>query len=100
LPACRSAGLIHGGPVERGAHFHIYDQVRQFMEHRTLLEDGQGVLWTSKAGPQVFFAFKAGKLELPSPARIQRVAADGLHVVGTSRMIAAAAREVFVISPG
>jgi len=89
---------IHGGPAELDAHFNIYNRVRDFMVHRTVLEDGQGIVWDSPAGTRVFFSFKAGELPLPTLSKIQRVEADGLSDPVTGRVVAAGLREVYLIS--
>jgi len=90
---------IHGGPAELDDHFHIYNQVREFMEHRTMLENDRGVLWISHAGPIVFFAFNAGKLDLPLWGRVQQVTANGMRDLGTRQVIEAGPCTVFLIIP-
>ena len=90
---------IHGGPPELEAHLRIYSRVCQWMVSRTVLEDGQGVLWDSPSGTRVFFAFKAGPLALPALGRIGLVTADGIEERGTGRALQARAHEVYLVAP-
>lgn len=90
---------IHGGPAELEGHFRIYNRVCEFMSHRTVLEDGRGVLWDSPQGTRVCFVFKAGRLELPAAGRIRRVDPEGLHEMGTDRWIQAEAWTVYLVAP-
>lgn len=90
---------IGGGPAELDANFHIYNQVREFMKRRTVLEDGRGVLWEAPDGTQVLFAFKDGRWELPAPARVRQVTAEGLNDLGLYQVIEPKVRTVFLVTP-
>jgi hypothetical protein len=90
---------IEGGPAELGNYLHIYNRVAEVMQHRTLLEDDQGVLWSAADGKQVYFAFRDGPLELSRPAAIHQVTQAGLAPCGSGRTIHATAASVFLITP-
>ncbi len=93
-------GLLdfNNGPAELEVHSRIFNRVQDYMVHRTVLEDGLGMLWDAPDGTRVFVSFKAGVLNLPAPAQIQRVGVDGLRNLGRGQAIEAGAREVFLVT--
>ncbi len=90
---------IGGGPAELDDQRRIFNHVGEFMQHRTLLENGQGVLWTAVNGNQVAFAFQAGPLALSGPGVVHHVTPAGLVSRGIARAIDATVNSVFLITP-
>jgi len=87
---------INNGPEELHQHQVIVNHIANYMQHRCLLEDDQGVVWTGR-NHKVFFAFREGILNLDNNYNVRKVTIDGFVDLGQKNHINADKMSVFLI---